>query len=97
MNNQKQVYSVSYDLNSPGQSYKRLYERLTDLGGFRLMDSYWLVASKLNADGIKADLMNAIDSNDALFIAKCNLLDMNAHNVDIQALISWGILATLRD
>lgn len=97
MSNQKQFYSVSYDLNSPGQSYKRLYERLTDLGGLRLMDSYWIVASKLNADGIKADLMNAMDSNDALFIAKCDLSDMNAHNVDIQALLLWGILARLRD
>lgn len=81
MNNQKQVYSVSYDLNSPEQKYRDLDNLLTRLGGVRVMDSYWLVASPSNAEGIKISLMDVLDENDKLLIAQFNPLTTGSLNL----------------
>lgn len=68
------VYLVTYDLNSPGQDYQRLYTAIEQLshgmGYIHCLESTWLINTHLNADQIVGKLSSYIDKNDGLFVAK---------------------------
>ncbi|HII4310691.1 TPA: hypothetical protein ACY4PQ_001720 [Vibrio parahaemolyticus] len=95
MNNQKQVYSVSYDLNSPGQKYKKVDGILTKLGGIKLMETYWLVASGLTLQEVTDEVMKALDSNDKLVVVECDITCAMGFNLDAARLAKWRSLHSL--
>lgn len=65
-----QVYSISYDLNSPGQNYTGLFIEIKSLGSWwHCLDSSWLVATNLSAVHIRDRLITKIDKNDKLLVA----------------------------
>lgn len=63
------IFTVSYDLQDPGQSYKELYAAIKELGAaHRAFDSYWLLSTNLDAGQIYDYLRRAMDSNDLLHV-----------------------------
>ncbi|WP_127891154.1 hypothetical protein [Vibrio alginolyticus] len=74
MNNQKPLYSISYDLNSPGQRHRNLSDYLSELGAQRVMETHWLLVSTdfASASAIKIELMQEglVDDNDVLLISE---------------------------
>ena len=66
------VYLISYDLNAPGQDYQGLFFAIEQIsnGCTCCLKSVWLINTNLNADQIVHKLLNYIDENDGLFVAK---------------------------
>ncbi|TVO37377.1 hypothetical protein [Vibrio algivorus] len=80
--NQMAVYSISYDLNSPGQKHQLISNILTTAGAIKVMETYWLLDTvHQSAVEIREALQTVVDSNDVLFIARINLDDC----------ATWGI------
>jgi hypothetical protein len=68
-------YSISYDLQKPGQDYSRLISYLERLGAVRVEYSLWLLRSNWTAIQILNGVAPYIDANDRLLVAA---LDGNA-------------------
>lgn len=67
------VYSVSYDLNNPGQKYEKIHEVLKSFNGYyHIMDSTWLISTSFSAAQVCDKLTPYLDSNDKMFISKVN-------------------------
>lgn len=67
------IYSVSYDLNTPGKKYEELYDKLRSFNGYNhIMDSTWLVCSDQSASDVFDIIKSVIDKNDNVFISKVN-------------------------
>ena len=65
------VFSISYDLNKPGQDYKGLYEAIKSCGEWwHYLDSTWLVSTNLTADDIWGKLQPYVDENDRVLIVR---------------------------
>jgi len=65
------VYSVSYDLNKPGQNYSSLYEELKNSNSWwHYLDSTWLVYTFESANQLSNRLRKHIDSNDSLLVIR---------------------------
>ncbi len=65
------VYSVSYDLNSPGQKYEKLHATLKNFAKwYHLMDSTWLISTNYNAVDIRDKLSAHLDTTDKLIVSK---------------------------
>lgn len=64
------TYSVSYDLNKPGQNYNELYEELQKFSWWHYLDSTWLVVSTLSASEIRDRLKKHLDSSDELLVVR---------------------------
>jgi hypothetical protein len=62
------LFSVSYDLITPGKDYKRLYDRLAALGARRVLLSQWMLKSTMSATQLRDDLQLYIDRNDRLLV-----------------------------
>ncbi|MDU2064375.1 MAG: hypothetical protein E6713_05985 [Sporomusaceae bacterium] len=65
------VYLITYDLNTPGQKYEKLYEEIKTLGAWwHYLESVWIVDTSLNANQITEKLKRhmAIDANDRLLV-----------------------------
>ncbi len=62
-------FTISYDLDKPGQNYEFLIARLRQLGAVRILYSMWVLKSSMSAVEIRDDLQRAIDSNDRLIVA----------------------------
>ncbi len=63
------VYSISYDLKTPGRDYTGLYEAIKQIGDWwHYLDSTWLVYSQANAEAIFKHLSPHIDKNDFVLI-----------------------------
>lgn len=76
------VYSISYDLNSPGQKHQLISDVLTVAGARKIMETYWLLDTvNQSAVDIREALLAIIDSNDVLFITRVNRDDC----------ATWGI------
>ncbi|MDC7120287.1 hypothetical protein OMK64_01910 [Cellulomonas fimi] len=60
---------ISYDLNTPGQKYDRLYEAIKKQGAWlHLLDSAWIVSGPtLTAQRVYDALRPMIDTNDHIF------------------------------
>lgn len=60
---------VSYDLNSPGQNYERVIEKIQSLGSWaKVQKSFWYVDSPYTASQALDIVKQAIDSNDSLIV-----------------------------
>ncbi|MEX1199689.1 MAG: hypothetical protein WEB02_02765 [Methylophaga sp.] len=60
---------VSYDLNSPGQDYSKVFEAIKSLGYWaKVHKSFWYVNSTLNAEQAAKKVWASMDSNDSLII-----------------------------
>jgi len=61
--------TISYDLNSPGQDYDKIFEKIKSLGSWaKVQKSLWYVNSKLTAAQARDILSGVIDSNDSLIV-----------------------------
>ena len=65
-------YTVSYDLNSPGQDYSKLIEKIKAIsnGYCNALKSFWIIGHPGNAKAIFAQLSPFIDKNDHLFVSE---------------------------
>jgi hypothetical protein len=60
---------ISYDLNSPNQNYKAIFEEIKLLGDWALVQkSVWYVNSVFNAEEVAEKLKSKLNSNDTLLI-----------------------------
>ena len=66
------VYLVTYDLNTPGKNYERLWDALKGYDYIRDtgLDSVWFVSTSRTAEQISNDLRAHIDASDRLFIVR---------------------------
>ncbi|WP_431220561.1 hypothetical protein [Leifsonia xyli] len=64
------AYLITYDLNSPGQKYEKLSEKIKAYGTYvKLMESTWMVSGySLTAQGIYDNLSPVLDKNDNIFV-----------------------------
>jgi hypothetical protein len=62
------LFSVSYDLLTPGKDYAALYARLRALGAVRVLYSQWMLRNSATAAQVRDDLRGYIDSNDRLLV-----------------------------
>jgi CRISPR/Cas system-associated endoribonuclease Cas2 len=63
-------FTISYDLDTPGRDYQRLFARLLEHGAFRVQLSQWALATTWTAVQLRDDLMKYIDSNDRLLVVQ---------------------------
>lgn len=64
------IYSISYDLNTPGQDYTGLYNEIKKKTWWRYLDSNWLICTSESANEIYNRLKSHIDKNDSLLISE---------------------------
>lgn len=82
------LYSISYDLNNPGQKYENIYSVIRSFGGYNhIMESTWLVSTSLSASQVLDRFTSYLDNNDKMFISKVNT---NEYQKSIQMNIKDG-------
>ncbi|MDI3246899.1 MULTISPECIES: hypothetical protein [Pseudoalteromonas] len=60
---------ISYDLNSPGQDYEKIFEKIKSLGSWaKVQKSLWYVNSSLSAASARDAVSAVMDSNDSLIV-----------------------------
>ena len=64
------LYMISYDLVTPGQQYEKLHQRITQLGGKKILKSQWILENSATADAIWKDLRPITDGNDRLLVSE---------------------------
>ena len=64
------IFFVSYDLFRPGQDYPSIDRALDDIGGVRVHQSAWAVASATTAAGLEKLLRPYVDANDQLLVMR---------------------------
>ena len=64
------IFCVTYDLNSPGQKYSRIYEYLKQFTHCKDLDSFWLIDTQKSASSIRDALKKLVDNNDQIFVAR---------------------------
>ena len=75
-------YSVSYDLNAPGQSYDRIIGELERLGGKRIMYSHWVVnRTNTSAGGLRDHFQGFIDANDRIMVIELDGTNWASYNL----------------
>lgn len=64
------VYSISYDLKTPGRDYRSLVDAIKAYGQWwHQTGSVWLIVSEDSATNVRDNLIRHIDCNDQLFVA----------------------------
>jgi len=68
------TYLIGYDLNSTGQNYSNLIEKIKETFDtwWHHLDSTWIVRSDLSAVEIRDTLTPYIDYNDELLVVELN-------------------------
>ena len=75
-------YSVSYDLDKPGQDYPRIHRELERLGGKRILMSYWVInRTNTSAIRLRDHLKRSIDRNDRLMVIELEGTDWASYNL----------------
>jgi len=60
---------IAYDLNSPGQGYKELIEKIKSLGlWWHHLDSTWIVKTAQSPKAVRDLLKPLFDTNDELLV-----------------------------
>jgi hypothetical protein len=60
---------IAYDLNTPGQDYADLIEKIKSIGTWwHHLDSTWIVKTSQSAASVRDALLALIDSNDELLV-----------------------------
>lgn len=65
-------YIISYDLNSPGKEYSKLFEKIRSIanGYCKILRSVWIIGHKGNAKAIHGELAAMVDANDHIFVSE---------------------------
>ncbi len=61
-------YVISYDLDSPGRDYPRIWKELSRLGAKRVLLSQWVMKSNNTAGQLRDYFKDFIDSNHRLLV-----------------------------
>lgn len=73
---------ISYDLKTPGQSYKAVSECIKGLGGWaKVNESFWYVDSTLTAAQARDQLLTVLDTNDSVFVVNASSGQAAWHNL----------------
>ena len=65
------AYIIAYDLDTPGQKYACLKEKIEAYGYYwHFQKSVWLIQTEETATEIHAKLSPCIDANDKFFVGK---------------------------
>lgn len=65
------TYLIGYDLNSPGQDYQTLFDKIKECGTWwHHLDSTWIVKSNRSAVQLRDGLMPFVDKNDELLVVR---------------------------
>lgn len=64
------IFSVSYDLITPGQKYTALFRELEKTDHLHHLDSNWLICTNETAEGLCYRLRQHLDDNDNLLVIK---------------------------
>jgi len=60
---------ISYDLNSPGQDYTSVIEKIQSLGSWgKIQKSHWYVNSNISAKDACNHVRSVMDANDSLIV-----------------------------
>jgi hypothetical protein len=60
---------ISYDLNSPGQDYARVIDKIQAVGSWaKIQKSLWYVNSSLKAESAAKAIWSVMDANDSLIV-----------------------------
>lgn len=60
---------ISYDLNSPGQYYEKVFDAIKALGNYaKIQKSFWYVNSHLTAEQAFDRVWAKMDRNDSLIV-----------------------------
>jgi hypothetical protein len=63
------LYTISFDLNQPGQDYPRLYDTIKSLGAWcHPVDSTWFVDTTLDAVTVYKRIATVMDESDKLIV-----------------------------
>jgi hypothetical protein len=63
-------YVVTYDLRTPGKDYSSLISKIKTYSYSKICESVWIVKSNHSSSEVRDSLLNEIDYNDRLFVAK---------------------------
>lgn len=63
-------YLVTYDLNSPGKNYSSLISKIKTYTNAKVCESAWIIRGNSTEVQIRDSLVQEIDQNDNLFVAK---------------------------
>jgi hypothetical protein len=75
-------YLISYDLDTPGKDYQRLYAALAALGARRVLLSQWVTnRSGTNSIGLRDHLRQFIDASDRILVTSLDVSDWAGFNL----------------
>lgn len=66
------IYSISYDLNTPGQKYQQLENKLKSIctKTVKYVETSWLVKYSGNANDLSTQIHSILDDNDSWVVIK---------------------------
>lgn len=65
------IYMISYDLNTPGQKYTKLKEKIESLGTWcHYLESTYLLKTHLSVYEVQDALAPCFDSNDKMLVCQ---------------------------
>jgi hypothetical protein len=64
----KNLFSIGYDLDKPGQDYHKLIVELKNLGAKRALMSQWMLDTDSTAKELRDHLAKFMDPNDRLLV-----------------------------
>lgn len=87
---------ISYDLNTPGQDYQKVFEAIKSLGNWaKVQKSFWYVNSNYSASQAVDIVWKVMDKNDSLIVVDATNNNASWQNIDneVSAYIKkfWGI------
>lgn len=63
------IYSISYDLVTPGQKHEAVRKEIKNFPDWcHVMDSYWFISTTLSSEQIRERLRKHTDSNDLILV-----------------------------
>ena len=62
------LFFISYDLDSPGQDYAKIIDKLKSMGAKRVLYSMWAIKGNYTAIGLRDTLKEYLDKNDRLVV-----------------------------
>lgn len=73
---------ISYDLNSPGQDYEKVIEKIKSLGSWaKVQKSLWFVSSILTAEQAAKSVWQVMDRNDSVIVVDSKNNDAHWYNL----------------
>ncbi|WP_441004498.1 hypothetical protein [Pseudocolwellia agarivorans] len=84
MNTENNLF-ISYDLNSPGQNYVAVIDKIKSLGSWaKLQESHWFVTTSYSAEQALRQILLSTDRNDSLMVVDVSNQRAVWENIDPQ-------------